>query len=54
MWGDLGDLGRYDALIREQEYFDNAVLMVAMVKAGAELTWLGGVSEVSRKCLGSV
>merc|ERR1712232_276194 len=28
-----------DMLISEQEYFDNAVLMVAMIKAGVELTF---------------
>merc|ERR1719378_1605442 len=28
-----------DAHIPEQEYFDNAILMVAMVKAGVELTF---------------
>lgn len=28
--------------IKEQEYFDNAILMVAMVKAGVELAFEAG------------
>ena len=30
---------KYDGKISEQEYFDNGVLMIAMVKAGVELAF---------------